>query len=199
MGFKRIKVAELIVVCVASFSILSVSPNTVHANEGDDCGFGKILHSYDDDLNALCMDNPWQEIVNNDGFSSRYTVYIDGDNTDDDGNDYFIEVQCSARKLSVLVYTEPVGMYPDVNRRGIGTALVRIDGGKIKNFTYRRMKDSSGISLVAPKVLTSSMLKGSSKLSFKIPAIYGYQVVNFALNDFNSYQTTFKNRGCSLG
>ena len=198
MGFKKIKVAKLIVVCVASFSILSVPPNAVHANEGDDCGFGRIPYSYDDNFNALCMDNPWQEIVNNDGFSRRYTIYIDGDNTDDDGNDYFMEVQCSAKKLTVLVYTDPVGMYPDTNRSGLGTALVRIDGGKIKNYMYTRMSDSSGIALKSPKVLTSAMLKGRGKIAFKIPAIYGYQVANFAISDFSSYQATFRSRGCPL-
>ena len=133
VGFKKIKVVKLIAVCVASFSILSVSPNAVHATEGGGCGFGRILFSYDAASNPLCIDNPWQVIVDNDGL---YIVYIDGEFRDDMGNDYFIEVQCSARRLSVLVYTEPGEMFPDVNRRGIGTALVRIDGGKMKNFSY---------------------------------------------------------------
>jgi hypothetical protein len=192
--FKKIKVVKLIAVCVASFSILSISSNVVHANKGDVCGFGEILYGYDAASNALCTDNPWQVIVDNDGL---YIVYTTGEFTDDMGNDYFIEVQCNARKLSVLVYTEPIGMYPDVNRRGVGTALVRIDGGKLKNFTYRRLKDSSGVSLVSTKALTSSMLKGKSKLFFKIPAPF-YQVVDFSLFGFSSYQSAFKARGCSL-
>lgn len=173
--------------------LLAISPGVALANEGDDCGFGRLELA-----DGSCMDYFWTEINSNDGFSKRYTIYIDGDNTDRDDNNYFMEVQCSAKKLTVLVYTEPVGMYPDTNLSGYGTALVRIDGGKIKNYTYVRMSDSSGISLKSPKVLTSAMLKGGTKLAFKIPAIDGYHVANFAISDFSSYQATFRSRGCPL-
>ena len=193
MGLRKSIVIHLFTVCLFSIGISTISVNSVQANEGDDCGFGRL------DLgDGDCMDYFWDEIDNNDGFSRRYTIYIDGDNTDDDGNNYFMEVQCSAKKLTVLVYTDPVGMYPDTNRSGLGTALVRIDGGKIKSYTYKRMSDSSGIALKSPKVLTSAMLKGRVKIAFKIPAIYGYQVANFAISDFSSYQATFKSRGCPL-
>ena len=193
MRLRKLTLIHLLTVCLFSIGLSTFSTNPVQANEGDDCGFGKL-----DLVDGDCMDYFWDEIDNNDGFSRRYTIYIDGDNTDDDGNDYFMEVQCSAKKLTVLVYTDPVGMYPDTNRSGLGTALVRIDGGKIKNYTYTRMSDSSGIALKSPKVLTSAMLKGRVKIAFKIPAIYGYQVANFAISDFSSYQATFRSRGCPL-
>ena len=169
------------------------SSSVVSANEDDDCGCGRY------EVLDECWDNVWTELDNNDGFSKRYTIYIDGDNTDDDGNDYFMEVQCSAKKLTVLVYTDPVGMYPDTNWNGLGTALVKIDGGKIRNYSYARMNDNSGIVLRTPKTLTSAMLKGNSKVAFKIPALYGYQVANFAISDFLSYRQIFKSKGCSLG
>jgi hypothetical protein len=180
---------------IATFCAVSVFfiGDLAKANEGDDCGFGRLDLGYPD-----CMDYFWTELDNNDGFTRTYAIYIDGDNTSSDDSDFFMEVQCSSKKLAVVVYADPVGMYPDVDRRGLGTALVRIDGGKIQKYSYRRMRDSSGISLQSPKTLTKAMLRGGTKLAFKIPAIYGPEVANFAIADFSAFESKFKTRGCPL-
>jgi len=191
---RKFYIAALVTIFI---SILSTSP-MVSANQDDDCGFGRYVGDYDVNWNEICVFDVWTYSEDDDGFRKRSSLYIGGDNTDSDGNDFYLEVQCSKKKLSVLVYSDPVGMYPDVNLRGLGSAQVRIDSQKISNYSYGRMSDSSGIYLRSPKAFTTAILKGRSKVAVKIPALYGYEVANFPISDFADYSGRFKSLGCPL-
>ena len=146
----------------------------------------------------------WGVISSNDGFDKKLTIYKDGDNfgTDDFGDDidYTIEIQCSKKKLVVLVYSDPIGIYPTTTFTSIdGYALAKIDTGKIVKHAYIAMKDSSGIQFKSPKTVTTAILKGRKTFSFKIPSsIQNDTVTNFSIGDLASYTSKFKSLGCPL-
>jgi hypothetical protein len=156
------------------------------------------------DSSVLATDTTWGTIAANDGFDQKFTIYKDGDNlgVSDFGDDitYTIEVQCSKKKLSVLVYSDPIGIYPSTSFGSIdGYALTKIDSGKIIKYSYISLRDSSGIQLNTPKSLTSAILKGKGTFSFKIPSsIKNDTVATFSIGDFPSYAAKFKSLGCPL-
>lgn len=149
-------------------------------------------------------ESTWGLISSDDGFDKKLTIYKDGDNygIDDYGDDieYTIEIQCSKKKLIVLVYSDPIGIYPATTFTSIdGYALARVDTGKIVKHPYIAMKDSSGIQFKSPKTVTTAILKGKRTFSFKIPsAIQNDTVANFSIGDLGTYVSKFKSLGCSL-
>jgi hypothetical protein len=149
-------------------------------------------------------DTTWGTIVNDDGFSRTLSIYKDADNfgTTDLGDDitYTIELQCTKKKLSILIYGNPIGIFPATSFGAIdGYALSKVDTGKIVKFPYIAMKDSSGIILTTPKTLTTAILKGKNSFSFKIPSsVQNNTVANFTIGDLSSYVAKFKNLGCPL-
>jgi hypothetical protein len=145
----------------------------------------------------------WGVISSDDGFSKSYTIYKNAINAgySDFGteNTYSMEIQCEKRKLEVLVYADPIGIYPTTDLRGVGYAQVKIDSGKISKYKYLAMKDSSGIGIWTPKTLTTAMLKGKRQVAFKITSsIQADTVANFALADLSKYVNKFKSLGCAL-
>jgi len=149
-------------------------------------------------------DSTWGVISSNDGFDKKLTIYKNGDNygIDDFGDDidYTIEIQCSKKKLVVLVYSDPIGIYPTTTFTSIdGYALAKIDTGKIVKHPYIAMKDSSGIQFKSAKTVTTAILKGRKTFSFKIPSsIQNDTVANFSIGDLASYVSKFKSLGCPL-
>ncbi len=159
----------------------------------------------------------WWPISTNDGFTKSFIIYKKGndigyidtgyiDYEDPDYLDYLTEIiytfelQCKNKKLTALVYSEPLGIYPAINfLTSVGTGLVRIDKGKISKYPYREMRASVGISFNSPKTLTTAILKGKKTFSFKIPsAIQADTVANFSIADLRSYVNKFKSLGCPL-
>ena len=145
----------------------------------------------------------WGVITSDDGFSKTFTIFKNALNTGvtDFGDDisYGIEIQCEKKKLEVLVYSAPIGIYPSTDLSRNGYAQVKIDSGKVSKYKYAALKDSSGIGIWSPKLLTSAMLKGKKQVAFKIASsIQADTVANFALADLSSYVSKFKSRGCSL-
>ena len=148
-------------------------------------------------------DTSWGVITSDDGFSKTFTIFKNAINTGytDFGDDitYSIEIQCEKKKLEVLVYSEPLGIYPSTDFSLIGYAQVKIDSGKVAKYNYMALKDSSGVGIWSPKLLTTAMLKGKKQVAFKIASsIQADTVANFALADLSSYVPKFKSRGCSL-
>lgn len=148
-------------------------------------------------------DSSWGVISSNDGFSKSFTIFKTASNTaySDLGTEstYSIEIQCEKKKLAVIVYADPIGIYPTDDLSGIGYALVKIDSGKISKYKFVTLKDSSGIAIWTPKTLTSAMLKGKRQVAFKIASsIQSDAVANFALADLANYVTKFKSLGCPL-
>ena len=176
------------------------------ASLGDECGFGKTIdYSVSESLETVttCTPQIWDLIDNNDGFARTLTVYIDADNQgySDLGTEttHTIEIQCTSKKLSVLIYSDPIGIYPSTDLQGFGVAQARIDNGKIANYSYVGLKDSSGIFVVNAKTLTSAILKGKTKVSFKInSSIQNATVANFAISNLAKYASRFKSAGCPL-
>ena len=156
-----------------------------------------------DDTYTDATETTWGVISSDDGFDKTLTIYKDGDNTgySDLGTTitYTIEIQCTKRSLSVIVYGDPLGIYPTTDLYGNGTALVKIDSGKISKYGYLEMKDSSGIGFKSDKLLTSAMLKGKRTVSFKIPSsIQADTVATFTIGDMSKYVQRFKSLGCAL-
>jgi hypothetical protein len=146
-------------------------------------------------------ESEWGVISTNDGFEKSYTIYKDGDEQgyDDMLITYTIEIQCTKKKLSVLIYSDPLGMYPTTTFNSIdGYALTRVDSGKINKFSYVALKDYSGIALLNDKQFTTAILKGK-KFAVKVPSnVQNDTVAKFSVADLSSHSAKFKSLGCSL-
>lgn len=147
-------------------------------------------------------ENTWGTVSVDDGFVKRFTIFKTADNVgyDDFGDaiEYTIEVQCSKKKLSVLVYGDP-DIYPETGLGFTGTALMKVDSGKIVKQKFTVMKDYSGVSFNSPKTITTAIYKSKETFSFKIPSsIQNDAVANFSKLDFSSYVNKFKSLGCLL-
>ena len=160
-------------------------------------------YAHADDIYEEDTETSWGIVASDDGFTKKYTIFKTALNSgySDLGTEstYTIEIQCEKKKLGVIIYADPIGIYPTDDLSGIGYALVRIDSGKIIKHKFQKMGDSSGIALWTPKTLTSAMLKGKRQAAFKIAStIQADTVANFALADLSNYVNKFKSLGCSL-
>lgn len=157
-----------------------------------------------EDIYEEATETTWGLISSDDGFDKTITIYKDGDNVgyDDFGSEitYTTEIQCSKKKLSFLVYSDPIGIYPSSSFSAIdGYALGKVDSGKVVKHPYITLKDSSGVQFKSAKVVTASILKGKRTFSFKIPSsIQNDTVANFTIGNLNTYVSKFKSLGCPL-
>lgn len=187
--------------------------NVAQGSTSDECGFGMTTAvdfdssgNFQDSTGAIlnkCVPIIWTLLNNNDGFSKTITVYMEADNhgSSDLGTELTstIEIQCTNKKLGVLIYSEPIGIYPQSDLTSQGFALAKIDSGKVLNIKYVEMKDFSGIAILAPKALTSIILKTKKQFSFKInSSVQAATVANFPIGDLSSYVSKFKALGCPI-
>jgi len=161
-----------------------------------------VSNSQADDEYVEETDTTWGSILSDDGFEKTFTIYRTADNygTDDYGDDieYTIEVQCTKKKLSVLLYGEP-DIYPETGLGFKGTAQMKVDSGKITKQSFTALKDYSGVAFNSPKLITAAISKSKKAVSFKIPSsVQNDAVAVFSKLDFNSYQSKFKSLGCLL-
>jgi hypothetical protein len=161
-------------------------------------------HTVAADKYVEATESTWGYILNDDGFDKIFTIYKDANNTGitDYGDDitYTAEIQCSKKKLTFMVYSEPIGIYPSTSYTSIdGYASAKIDSGKIVKYPYVSTSDSVGIVFSSPKTVTSAILKGKKSFSFKILSpIQNNTVANFAIGDMPTYISKFKKLGCPL-
>jgi hypothetical protein len=160
-------------------------------------------YAHAEDIYQEDTETSWGVVASDDGFTKKYTIYKTAINYgySDFGTEstYTIELQCEKKKLGVIIYADPIGMYPTDDLSGIGYALVKIDSGKIIKYKFATLGDSSGIAIWTPKTLTSAMLKGKRQVAFKIASsIQADTVANFALADLSKYANKFKSLGCPL-
>jgi hypothetical protein len=146
---------------------------------------------------------PWEPINNNDGFSKTFTVTRDSEDSDTDeyGNSitHTLEIQCTNKKLGLLLYSSSPGIFPKTNLSNLGTGSFKVDTGKVTTFSYVAINDQSGVSALYPKVLTSAILKAKKTFSFKIlSGVQGPTVANFVVADIKKYVSKFKSLGCGL-
>lgn len=156
-----------------------------------------------EDTYIEASDSTWGEIYTDDGFSKSFTIFKESSNAgiSDYGDDinYSIEIQCENKELSVLVYADPIGIYPTNDFNRVGYGQVKIDSGKIIKYKYVALKDSSGVNFWSPKLLTSNILKGKRQVAFKIPSsVQNDTVANFQIANLSSYANRFKSLGCPL-
>jgi hypothetical protein len=161
-----------------------------------------VQATYAEDDYVEDTDSSWGRIDRDDGFERVFTLYKDSDNygVTDYGDDitYTIEVQCSKKKLGVIVYGDP-DIYPRTDLGFKGTAQMKVDKGKIIKHSYIALRDSSGVQFNNPKNITRAILSSKDTFSFKIPSsIQNDAVANFSKLDFASYAPTFKSLGCLL-
>ena len=154
----------------------------------------------DEDIDET--ETSWGSISSDDGFEKTFTIYSTQENAayDDYGDaiEYTIEVQCSKRRLSVLVYGDP-DIYPETGLGFKGRAQMKVDSGKITKHYFTTLKDYSGVAFNTPKTITSAISKSKETFSFKIPSsINADAVMTFSKKNFNSYIVKFKALGCSL-
>jgi hypothetical protein len=147
-------------------------------------------------------ESTWGSIYSDDGFKKTFTIFRTADNfgIDDYGDkiEYTMEVQCSQKKLSVLLYGDP-DIYPETGLGFKGTAQMKIDSGKITKQYFTSLKDFSGVAFNSPKVITAAISKSKATVSFKIPSsVNDDAVATFSKLDFNSYYGKFKSLGCLL-
>jgi hypothetical protein len=163
-----------------------------------------IQTAFGEDTSTDATETTWGIISTNDGFDKTLTIYKDADNVgvDDYGDaiNYTTEIQCTKKKLTFMVYSAPIGMYPTTTYSSIdGYALTKIDSGKIMKYPYVALKDDSGIFFTSPKTVTTAVLKGKRSFSFKIQSsIQAASVANFTIGDLSSYAIKFKSLGCPL-
>ena len=156
-----------------------------------------------EDTYIEATETTWGEITSDDGFSKSFTIFKESSNVgiSDYGDDieYSIEIQCEQKELTVLVYADPIGIYPTNDFNRVGYGLVKIDSGKIVKYKYVALKDSSGVNFWSSKLLTSNMLKGKRQVAFKIPSsVQNDTVANFQIGNLASYSSRFKSLGCPL-
>ena len=153
------------------------------------------------DTYTEATESRWGVISTNDGFDKSYTIYRDADEQgyDDMLITYTIEIQCTKKKLAVLIYSDPIGMYPATTFSSIdGYALTRVDNGRVSRFSYVSLKDYSGISLLNDKQFTTAILRGK-KFAVKVPSnIQNDTVAKFSIGNLSSHVSKFKSLGCSL-
>ena len=145
----------------------------------------------------------WEVINNNDGFSKTFTVTRDSEDLDTDeyGNaiTHTIEIQCTNKKLGLLLYSSSPGIFPKTNLSNLGAGSFKVDSGKVTTFSYVAMNDQSGVSALYPKTLTTSILKAKKSFSFKVlSGVQGPTVANFVVSDIKKYISKFKSLGCPL-
>jgi hypothetical protein len=174
----------LVFVCLISVSLFPIS----------------AVSAEDDYLEET--ESTWGSIFSDDGFTKTFTIFRTADNygIDDYGDEieYTIEVQCTKKKLSVLVYGDP-DIYPETGLGFKGTAQMKIDSGKITKQSFTTLKDYSGVAFNSPKVITTAISKSKRSVSFKIPSsVNNDAVATFSKLDFNSYYGKFKSLGCLL-
>jgi hypothetical protein len=163
-----------------------------------------VQNAFGEDTSIDATETTWGVISTNDGFDKTLTIYKDADNVgiDDYGDaiNYTTEIQCTKKKLTFMVYSDPIGMYPTTTFTSIdGYALTKIDSGKIVKYPYVALKDDSGIFFTSPKTVVTAILKGKRTFSFKIQSsIQAASVANFTIGDLSSYATKFKSLGCPL-
>ena len=195
----------LIFLLAVLLSTLGPSFPFANASSGDDCGFGKTL-SYDtnsDGSTALvCTPITWDLTDTSDAFSHSFildiradeiggTVYVD--------SLYHLTLECNSKKLSVVVSSAPLDLYPNSNLQGVGSASVKYDNGKVGTFSYHDLQNFSGFYFLTPQVFTQSLITAKSTVALKVNTLDGPDVMTFPIADLASYISKFSSAGCSLG
>ena len=215
MRLRKSILIHLLIVCLFSIGLLTFSTNPVQANQDDKCGFGKYL-TEDANWNEICEFRVFSEYEYSDGFSTTFQISTDdeapvfcADGGCNNRFNRFFYIECTDGEL--LVGFDVGFVVPVTKKKGIGTALVKIDNGAIRSFAYSSIQGEFSpaweseprgywysIRLSTPQVLTKALLKGAKRLSLKIPVAKGSVILVFALSDLVNFQAKFKSRGCQL-
>ena len=200
---KRPKLPSIAIALVLLFVGLATGASSAVASTYDGCGFGSIAEDYDPESgDPMCAPMNWTLDDSSDAFSKSFNLQQDADEVNSSGSIdiyYHLIFGCEAKKLSVIVYSAPLDMYPRTALNGSGSGQVKFDSGKVSTFAYRHLSNYSGFYLTSPKTFAQSLLNAKTKVAFKVSNMDGPLVMTFAKADLKDYLTKFSKAGCSLG
>jgi|LakMenEpi03Aug12_release.lakeMendotaPanAssembly.Ray.scaffolds.fasta_scaffold181497_4 hypothetical protein len=189
------KITSALVFCL--FLSVLTSPS-VRASEYDDCGFGQTL-DFDENYNEICVPSRWILDGSNDSFDRVLFSNLMADSTDSpDVSEISIELNCrNSKHFNIFIWGDE-DLYAWTNNRGIGTALMTFDNGKIQKFTYKRTYDSSQIYFTQPKQVAKFIYKAKRKFNLKFYTYSGSTVAYFPVVDIFDTALRLKIAGCPL-
>ena len=141
----------------------------------------------------------WLDFSGNDGFTRTVQVAIlSSNNSYSSGfkTTYYLEVICQARKLSVIFYSGPIGLYADANLYGNGTGQVKFDNARPLKLRYQRSSDLEGVYFTDAKNFVKRLAKARSNVSVKVFGIDGPAIGTFPKANFSSYVNKIRSGGC---
>ena len=189
---------RLISSVVSIFLFISIH-TPAHASELDSCGLGKTLE-YNENGDEVCTPMYWTIDSSYDTFDTTLFSYLAADSTDSpDVYELSVELSCrNSKNFNVYVWGDD-DLYAWTNNRGVGTALMTFDNGKIQKFTYKRTYDSSQIYFLQPKLVAKSIYKAKRRFNLKFYTFSGPSVAFFPAVDISETALRFKRAGCPLG
>lgn len=183
---------------ISAFLVIAVS-SPVQASEIDSCGFGQTL-DYDENWNEICIPTRWLLDFTDDSFDATLFSYLKADTTSSpDVEEISVELNCRNSKFFNIYVWGDEDLYALTDNRGIGTAFMTFDNGKIQKFTYKRTYDRSQIYFIQPKLVAKSIYKAKRRFNLKFYTYSGSTVAYFPVVDIAETALRFKRAGCPLG
>jgi hypothetical protein len=192
-----LKFKRIIVSAVSALLVVTIS-SPVQASENDECGFGR---TWDFEVEEdVCIPMRWTLDFSSDSFDNMLYSYLTADTSDSpDVSEISIELNCrNAKSFNVYIFGDD-DLYAWTNNRGIGTALMTFDNGKIQKFTYKRTYDSSQIYFLQPKLVAKSIYRAKRRFNLKFYTFSGPTVAYFPAVDMSETALRFKRANCPIG
>ncbi len=143
----------------------------------------------------------WLDWSSNDGFTKYAQLGVISSNSDYRSGirvNYYLDIICIAKRLSVHIYSGPLGIYADANIYGNGSGQVKFDNRKPSSFKYERDKDMDGVWVSDASAFMKKFMTAKSTVSFKILGIDGPAIATFPKTDFNYGISSLRENGCKV-
>ena len=167
---KRPKLPSIAIALVLLFVGLATGASSAVASTYDGCGFGSIAEDYDPESgDPMCAPMNWTLDDSSDAFSKSFNLQQDADEVNSSGSIdiyYHLIFGCEAKKLSVIVYSAPLDMYPRTALNGSGSGQVKFDKADLKDYLTKFSKAGCSLGKVStPKSTQSSSSKKSTSVT----------------------------------
>lgn len=143
----------------------------------------------------------WLDWSSDDGFTKYAQLGVISSNSDYRSGirvKYYLDIICSSKRLSVHVYSGPLGIYADSNIYGNGSGQVKFDNRKPSSFKYERDDNMDGVWVSDASAFMKKFMKAKSTVSFKISGIDGPAIATFPKTDFIYGVSSLRERGCKV-
>jgi hypothetical protein len=168
-----------LLLAISPFSVAQAGIKTVHTKEQtlSTWGVGTATSDIDGSITHFIFKN----------HESNGTYY------------YRVDIECKNKKLEFFVSGFDLPIDGKVDSKGYGITQVKIDAGKGTNFKYMSSDETYSIKILSPKSLTTALLKGNKKVTFKVESSsMGNQIIDISIGDLKKYEVKFKSLGCPL-